>query len=278
MAALLIEALIRSQAAELSLCIAGDLRSVNDANRTRPTVFIVDRDASSVAFYAEVLNAAGFDISYFPTPAEFIARLPVARPCCVVAEYLDSEQGGEAFQLELLSGGQKLPLIMHGNCREVTTAVRLMERGALTIIAKPSSAETLLRYVRQAIEADTYLQQTEMRRIEVGQAIEKLTERQRRVLDFVVAGLPTKRIASELSVSQRLIEMERTEILRLFAAITTPNVMLKIGEYRVLHEMQLRLDRQTDSLLAEPHLSSIAKSPISQSSDQLGDDQSDAPA
>ncbi len=74
----------------------------------------------------------------------------------------------------------------------------------------------------------------ETRFAETSRAIGRLTERQRAVLDCVCAGQPTKAIAMQLKVSKRLIELERSKLLRAFNATGTAEIAVRIGEHRAM--------------------------------------------
>ena len=74
----------------------------------------------------------------------------------------------------------------------------------------------------------------EVRYVKTHEAISELSERQRNVLAGVCTGRPTKRIARDLGVSQRLIELERSRLLEVFEVATATEIASRMGEYRAL--------------------------------------------
>ena len=66
---------------------------------------------------------------------------------------------------------------------------------------------------------------------------EPLTDRQMVVLRAIIEGCPTKAIARRLGVSDRLIEMERSVLLRSFGVASTPELTLRYGQYQAAHAL-----------------------------------------
>jgi FixJ family two-component response regulator len=130
-----------------------------------------------------------------------------------------------------------VPVIFYTTFMDVDVILDVMERGAVTVLNKALDSTKLLDYVSSAIETDR--RQSELSEIycNVRGILDRLTVRQRDILGFIVQGISTKMIADRFHVSQRLIEKERSEILRQFRVSATPDVTLMMGEYRAINDL-----------------------------------------
>jgi FixJ family two-component response regulator len=89
----------------------------------------------------------------------------------------------------------------------------MMEDGALTLVEKPYAPPELAAAVLRAVER-TQAQRVERQSLnEAHQGMSRLTEDERRVMDYMVAGLPNKAIAMRLDLSLRTVDRRRSSVL-----------------------------------------------------------------
>src|SRR5690606_17594922 len=110
--------------------------------------------------------------------------------------------------------GVRLPIIMITGAGDVGTAVLAMKAGASDFIEKPIGPSELLASVSRAIENSRDAGKQDSRQQEAKIRLKRLTERQREILDRVLAGQPNKVIALDLDLSQRTVEAHRAAIMR----------------------------------------------------------------
>ena len=93
-------------------------------------------------------------------------------------------------------------------------AVRAMKNGAFDFLCKPVKVEALVAAIARAyayfyeVDADVFEEELE----ETEDSINRLTGRERQVLDHVVDGLSSREIAQELGVSTKTVEAHRARI------------------------------------------------------------------
>ena len=220
-----------------------------DPEAASSTAYVVDSDPSQHSTYETIFEHARVVPVYFSKPSELLGLENFARPGCIVCDLEVGDVQLDRLQQQLFERAVHLPVIFVGSDPGFSTAVRLMERGAFTVMRKPLSPDSLIPYLDAALRQD--LQQLKFDRLHdsVSHTLAKMTERQRTVLEHIVQGLSTKSIAFELGVSQRLIEKERSKILELFSAASTPDVTLKLGEFRVLRDLRTRIDAPRSTIL-----------------------------
>jgi len=206
----------------------------------RPVMYVVEDQLLLQAEFETVANQLGLELRFYSSVRKFLGLGEHVHPCCLVLEMRVGEESGEDLQVELIQRGLTFPIIFNTRFADVESAVRVMERGAITVLQKPTSTSRLTQYVRAAIELDKNQSYFDCMHRDVETFLGDLTERQRYILDCVVEGMPTKLIARQLDVSTRLVEKERSQILKTFEVESTPGVTLRIGQFLILDQIHQR--------------------------------------
>lgn len=206
------------------------------------TLYVVESDFNLHEDYARVAERLSLRLKLLSSVRSFLELDDYARPCCLIFELSVDNESGEDLQMELVKRRVTFPIIVNTDHVDVESAVRVMERGAFTVLRKPTPTKRLQQYVKAAIELDKNQLEFDLMHRKMESILETLTARQRRILDYVVGGLPTKAIARKLGVSDRLVENERSEILRKFDVPSTPDVTFRMGQFRILEAIRLRFD------------------------------------
>jgi two-component system, LuxR family, response regulator FixJ len=95
----------------------------------------------------------------------------------------------------------------------VPLAVRAMRAGAIDFMEKPLDAELLIDTIERALSLDAEARsQASLARV-AKDRIDRLTERERQVLEHLVAGRQNKVIAYELDISPRTVEIHRANLM-----------------------------------------------------------------
>jgi RNA polymerase sigma factor (sigma-70 family) len=107
----------------------------------------------------------------------------------------------------------KLPIIFITGHGDIPMAVEAMQRGAVDFIPKPFRDDELLDRINKALENDRKNRDSLVEREVIEERIEKLTPREKQVLELVVQGKANKVIAGDLEVSQRTVEIHRARVM-----------------------------------------------------------------
>lgn len=141
------------------------------------------------------------------------AGWPAAPACLVLDVRMPGISGLELFE-RLAEGGvlPALPVIFLTGHGDVPTAVAAVKRGAFDFVEKPFSNNALVDRVEQALVLGAAeLARRREQRLQVRRLAE-LTERETEVMRLVIAGHPNKRIADELGISVRTVEVHRARV------------------------------------------------------------------
>jgi two-component system response regulator FixJ len=107
----------------------------------------------------------------------------------------------------------RLPVIVITGHGDVPLAVEAMKNGAIDFLEKPFEDELLLASVRSALNRSQENAARDAERAEVEARLATLTNREREVLEGLVAGKPNKVIAFDLAISPRTVEIYRANVM-----------------------------------------------------------------
>ncbi|QHE88602.1 response regulator transcription factor [Hydrogenophaga sp. BPS33] len=182
-------------------------------------VYLVDDDAGVREALAWLLRtrrllSEGYDSAEaFQAGAPVWAAAPEA-PCCVLLDVRMGEMSGLALFERLLElpWQAAMPVIFLSGHADVATAVDAVKRGAFDFCEKPFSDNALVDRVEQALNRSSDVQAQQRIKRELQQRLDGLTDRERDVMDLVVAGLPNKLVADQLNISVRTVEVHRSRV------------------------------------------------------------------
>lgn len=240
--------------------------SYPEHERAAPLVCAVDRDATYLDEFQRVAEAQGMNGCSAHSAAELRGNVRLES---MVALVLDLEACGEEgirLQRDLLRHDVPTSIILTTNTRLTDETIESLGLGAIVVLPRPWDSELMGQYLKFA-DAQ-YSQQQTLRKqyARMKQILSMLTDRQRAVLELAATGMPNKLIATEIDVSQRTVEAERSKLLEVFHARSCADAMISLGEYRILDQLERlrrrsilqRLSMHSAYMMEEPSSSGLA--------------------
>jgi FixJ family two-component response regulator len=182
-------------------------------NADEATVFVVDDDASVRRSLARLLRTAGWNVETLPTAREFLQRMPVSKPGCVVLDVRMPEMTGPELHDRMHERELSLPVVFLTGHGDVATSVQAMKRGAVDFLLKPVDASILLQTVAKAVERHAAELARQRGRQHIAACLSRLTTREREVLDAVIRGDRNKQIAANLGISEKTVKVHRGRVM-----------------------------------------------------------------
>ncbi|MGV2292212.1 response regulator [Trinickia sp. YCB016] len=175
-------------------------------------VYIVDDDNGLRTSLSWLLESVGIASKGFATASAFLDAFDEKNPACLVLDVRMPETSGFEVQAELNRRGSTLPTIFVSGHGDIPMSVRALQNGAIDFVEKPYNSQQMLERIQRALKLATQRHAAGMRRRELQQRIESLTTREREVLTQVLDGKGSKKIASDLGISVKTVDVHRASI------------------------------------------------------------------
>ncbi|WP_341312133.1 response regulator [Paraburkholderia sp. IMGN_8] len=188
------------------------LRQSPPAATLTPIVYIVDDDSGMRTSLAWLLESVGVKSVGFASASEFLNAFDPSVPACLVLDVRMPEQSGFDVQVELNRQDASLPIIFVSGHGDIPMSVRAMQNGAIDFVEKPYNSQQMLDRVQRALKLATQRHAVDQKRRELRKRIESLTAREKEVLRGVIDGKGSKRIATDLSISVKTVDVHRASI------------------------------------------------------------------
>lgn len=192
---------------------------------TVATVFIVDDDAAVRDSLAMLLELKGFHTRTYATAEDFLERYRAEWGGCLVLDLRITGMSGLELQTELARRGVRLPVIIVTAHGDVPTARAAFKAGAVDFIEKPVDDEALIAAIAGAMDRDACERREAASRVSVAERLERLTPREREVLDLVADGKHNREIAELLSISPRTVEVYKARLMEKLQVQRVPELV-----------------------------------------------------
>ena len=118
-----------------------------------------------------------------------------------------------------------VPVIVVTGHGDVPLAVEAMKIGALDFLEKPFNDEVMLASIRLALDRQEQETGRQAERAEIENRLAALSNRERDVLEGLVAGRANKQIAFDLGISPRTVEIYRANLMTKMQASSLSNLV-----------------------------------------------------
>jgi len=176
-------------------------------------VYVVDDDDGVRDALKVLLESDDLTTEVFSSGKEFMNSFRDDVTSCLLLDVQMPDMNGLEMQAELASHQIKLPIIIITGYGDVPVAVAAMKAGAIDFIEKPFSDDRILTSVRKALEIGTKDREEHSIISDARSRLERLTSREREILDYLIVGHLNKVIAFELGISTRTVEIHRARIM-----------------------------------------------------------------
>jgi two-component system response regulator FixJ len=182
---------------------------MSDAN----LVHIIDDDEAVRDSLAFLLRAAEFNVVTYPSATHFLESLTRDIDGCVITDVRMPDMSGLELLRRLRGLSCMIPVVVMTGHGDIQLAVEAMKAGAVDFLEKPFDDERVLAAMRTALDARRAQSERTGRRKDVEERLDSLSQRERQVLDGLVAGSPNKTIAHDLGISPRTVEVYRANVM-----------------------------------------------------------------
>jgi two-component system, LuxR family, response regulator FixJ len=191
----------------------------------KAVVHVIDDDEAVRQSLAFLLGTAGIGVQTYESAAAFLRVAPAIEAGCVITDVRMPDISGIELLRRLRELKLGVPVIVITGHGDVPLAVEAMKIGAIDFLEKPFDDEILLASVRSAINQLDRDHKRDAERREIESRLATLSNRERDVLDGLVAGHANKQIAYDLGISPRTIEIYRANLMTKMQAATLSDLV-----------------------------------------------------
>jgi RNA polymerase sigma factor (sigma-70 family) len=178
-----------------------------------PTVYVVDDDASIREVLGWLMQNNRIAVKTFPSAAAFLADYKADSPGCLLLDLYLPGMNGLDLQQYLIQHGISMPVIFLSGRADVSKAVEAVKQGAVDFIEKPFDYKHIIATVRECMQRDAAMRATRSTKDAFRVRMATLTQREREVMDYVVAGQTNREIAEILGISVKTVEAHRSRLM-----------------------------------------------------------------
>lgn len=181
---------------------------------TQAITYVIDDDKAVRGSLRWLIESVGLPVQTYESAREFLATFEDNHPGCIVLDVRMPDMSGLELQEHLAAQQVKMPIIIITGHGDVPMAVRALKGGAVDFIEKPFNDQALLDRIQHALQNDMESCQKRASLEQARKGLTQLTKREMEVLDRVINGESSKRIAAELGLSTKTVEAHRAKIMQ----------------------------------------------------------------
>jgi len=183
-------------------------------------VYVIDDDEAVRDSMGMLLESADLPYRCFASADSFLDEHDGSQRGCLVLDIRMPGMTGLELQKKLAQINSCLPIIFITGHGDVPMAVEAMRQGAVDFLRKPVNEEGFLERIANALDRETGDWHQRLDREQAQQRIAALSEREREVFELVAEGLANKLVAAELGISERTVEVHRSQVMKKLGAKT----------------------------------------------------------
>lgn len=195
-----------------------------------PTVYIVDDDNSVRDSLVLLLNFRGFRTCEFASAEAFLEAWRNDWRGCLLLDLRMTGMDGIALQQALTERGSRLPIVFLTGHGDIAQARAALKSGAVDFLEKPIDHESLFASLNEALQKDMQQLAEDRRLADIEARLNRLSERERQVMERVVAGRHNREIAAELEISPRTVEVFKARMMEKMHARSVPELVKLVLE------------------------------------------------
>ncbi|HEV2613230.1 MAG TPA: response regulator [Gammaproteobacteria bacterium] len=182
-------------------------------------VHVLDDDVALCNAIKWLCKSVHLNTRIYNNPHAYLAAYDKNWKGCLLLDVRMPFMTGFEVLEELKKRKNRMPIIMLTSQGDVPMAVRAMKEGAMDFILKPFGEEELLEKIQRAV-AGSKTRQNKPNDAVYYAALERMTAREREVMQLIAEGALSKQIAAKLKISVSTVDFHRGNVMRKLHAKT----------------------------------------------------------
>jgi len=194
-------------------------------------IHVVDDDAQVRAATSYLLASHGYATAVYSSGTEFLIEAKLGQGCVLLDVRMPGLSGLDVL-VELAKRRDFVPVVMLSGHADLAAAVQAMKLGAEDFVQKPYQEWELIAAIERALDSGVRLRNRSEAKASAQALLDRLSPRERQVLQGLLEGMTNKEIARHLELSPRTVEMHRA------------NMMHDLGLTSLSHALRLAVDAE----------------------------------
>jgi FixJ family two-component response regulator len=206
-------------------------------NEQTPTVYVVDDDDEFRASLVMLLEVLQYKTIHFGSTSDFLAYYRPEYAGCLILDVRMPRQSGLQLYEQMVREGKRLPVIFMTAHADIPTAVAAMKTGAIEFLEKPFDRHVMVDRINSALKLDAQWRSRKEQFSIMQDRIDRLNDRDRETLTLILAGETNKAMAEKLFISERAVEMRRSNIMKKLDVATLAELLDLTISHRIYLEL-----------------------------------------
>lgn len=196
-----------------------------EAMKQEPLIHIIDDDPSMQRALVALLRSVGTEARAYSSCTEFLDVDLPDTPGCLLLDVRLPGLSGLDFQVQLVSHGIRLPVVLMTGYGDIPMSVRAMKAGAVDFLTKPFRDQDLLDAVAVAVQQDVGARELASQLQPMVDRYLALSPRERQVMELVTEGRLNKQAAYDLGLSEITVKLYRASAMKKMEARTLSDLV-----------------------------------------------------
>ena len=176
-------------------------------------VYVIDDDEAFRDSLVWLLESSQYTVRAFDSAEAFLDAASPDMSGCVIADVRMSGITGLELHRRLQALGVDLPTIIVTGHGDVPMAVTAFRDGVVDFIEKPLDDQYVLERIEFCLAKARENARLRQKADEFARRYESLTQREKEVLEYIVAGKLNKQIADLMDISIKTVEVHRSRVM-----------------------------------------------------------------
>jgi len=181
--------------------------------RSDVAIYIVDDDEAIRDSLNLLMESVGLNATCFASANAFLDGYDASKPGCLILDVRMPDISGLDLQRILNERQIQIPIVIITGHGDVPIAVRAMKAGAMDVLEKPFNDQALLDAITNAITKSNEAFEEQNSREKLKNRAEHLSPREREIMDLLILGNGSKKIAAQLGISPKTVDVHRIHIM-----------------------------------------------------------------
>ena len=190
-----------------------------------PVICLVDDSKDQLELLVDMLAITDYTVKEYSSGIEFLQKKEFAEIGCVLLDNQMPYVSGLDVQRRMKKQKINLPIVFISGGSQYSDVVDVVKEGALGFLQKPFTRTALIKQIENAIAESQKRLKLWKQKSNTARKLQPLTSREIEIYDLVRAGYTNKVISKSLSITVKIVEFHRSNLMQKLAVGTLAELM-----------------------------------------------------